>query len=269
MNEDFINRDWGDSFPLLPATREAVDALIAGTCLPADHLVCDMPPGFGLATVEKIAINAAMAGARPEHMPIIIGAVQALSKVGGHGASRCSCPPAPTRPAGGQRPHRPGSGPQPPRRPGARPRQPGQHRHRPRLLPLPPQHRLLVSQPDGHGHRGNAPQVRPLHRGERGHEPVGTLPRQPGLRRPGKRRQRVHHRRRTGRAGPGQHHRRGAAQDHRLRRHLRHPQPGRKPRRRAVDSHAPRRSPRRGRAGFSKQAPRNSSTSTPTPAWAR
>ena len=46
MNEDFINRDWADGMPLLPATREAVDALIEGTCLPADHLVCDMPPGF-------------------------------------------------------------------------------------------------------------------------------------------------------------------------------------------------------------------------------
>ena len=85
MNEDFINRDWGDSFALYPATREAVDMLIQGTNLPADHLVCDMPPGFGLATVEKIAINAAMAGAKPEHMPVIIAAVKALSELGEHG----------------------------------------------------------------------------------------------------------------------------------------------------------------------------------------
>jgi hypothetical protein len=85
MNEDFIMRDWGDGFPLCPATREAVDELMQGTCLAPDHLVCDMPPGFGLATVEKIAINAAMAGARPAHMPVIIAAVQALSKLGSHG----------------------------------------------------------------------------------------------------------------------------------------------------------------------------------------
>ena len=63
-----LSRDWGDSLPLYPATRQAVDALLEGTCLPPDHLVCDMPPGFGLATVEKIAINAAMAGALPEHV---------------------------------------------------------------------------------------------------------------------------------------------------------------------------------------------------------
>ena len=85
MNEDFISRDWGDSFTLYPATREAVAELIQGTRLPSDHLVCDMPPGFGLATVEKIAINAAMAGARPEHMPVIIAAVKALSQLGPHG----------------------------------------------------------------------------------------------------------------------------------------------------------------------------------------
>ncbi len=85
MNEDFIMRDWGDGFPLCPPTREAVDELMRGTHLAPDHLVCDMPPGFGLATVEKIAINAAMAGARPAHMPVILAAVKALSQLGSHG----------------------------------------------------------------------------------------------------------------------------------------------------------------------------------------
>ena len=85
MNEEFILRDWGDAFPLHPATQEAIDGLVAGTNLPPDHLVCDVPPGFGLGTVEKIAINAAMAGAKPEQMPVIIAAVKALSEIGPHG----------------------------------------------------------------------------------------------------------------------------------------------------------------------------------------
>ncbi len=85
MNADFLTRDWGDALPMYPATEEAVAHLLTGTSLPADHLVCDMPPGFGLATVEKIAINAAMAGAKPEHMPVIIAAVKALSEMGEHG----------------------------------------------------------------------------------------------------------------------------------------------------------------------------------------
>ncbi len=44
-----------------------------------------MPPGFGIATVKQIAINAALAGARPEQMPVIIAAVKALSQMGGSG----------------------------------------------------------------------------------------------------------------------------------------------------------------------------------------
>ena len=87
MNEQWLMRDWGDSFVLHPPTVEAVDELIAGTGLDADELICDIPPGFGLATVEKIAINAAMAGAKPEHMPVIIASVKALSQMGSHGGT--------------------------------------------------------------------------------------------------------------------------------------------------------------------------------------
>ncbi len=85
MNEQWLLRDWGDSLVLHPPTPEAVDELIGGTGLDRDDLVCDMPPGFGLATVEKIAINAAMAGAKAEQMPVIIAAVKALSQVGSQG----------------------------------------------------------------------------------------------------------------------------------------------------------------------------------------
>ncbi len=85
MNDDFLRDDLGDGLLLRPPTDEAVAALIDGTSLDADFEVCDMPPGFGIATVEKIAINAAMAGAKPEHMPVIIASVKALSMIGGGG----------------------------------------------------------------------------------------------------------------------------------------------------------------------------------------
>jgi hypothetical protein len=85
MNEDFIRDDLGDGLLLHPPTRDAVGAMLKGTRLAPDHVVCDMPPGFGVATVEKIAINAVMAGARPEHLPVVIASVKALSRIGGHG----------------------------------------------------------------------------------------------------------------------------------------------------------------------------------------
>jgi hypothetical protein len=81
MNEAFLGRDWGDGFPLLPPTAEAVERLLTGTCLPPDRVLCDVAPGWGLATVEKIAINAAMAGAKPEQLPVILASLKALSKL--------------------------------------------------------------------------------------------------------------------------------------------------------------------------------------------
>lgn len=85
MNQEFINEDLGDGLFLHPATSEAIAEMLTGTNLPPDHVVCDMPPGFGVATVEKIAINSVMAGAKPEHLPVVIAAVKALSKLGGQG----------------------------------------------------------------------------------------------------------------------------------------------------------------------------------------
>jgi len=85
MNEALNQEDLGDGLFLYPATVEAVEEMLTGTNLPADHVVCDMPPGFGVATVEKIAINSVMAGAKPEHLPVVIAAVKALSKLGKDG----------------------------------------------------------------------------------------------------------------------------------------------------------------------------------------
>jgi hypothetical protein len=85
MNEDFLRDDLGDGLLMHAPTDEAIEAMLKGTNLSPDFEVCDMPPGFGIATVEKIAINAVMAGAKPEHMPVIIASVKALSMIGGSG----------------------------------------------------------------------------------------------------------------------------------------------------------------------------------------
>jgi len=81
MNDDFLLRTWGDGLPLLPATEERVEWLLTGTDLAPDELIPDLAiqPSGMLATPRTIAINAAMAGARPEYMPVIIAALQATS----------------------------------------------------------------------------------------------------------------------------------------------------------------------------------------------
>ena len=60
---------WSDGVPLLPATDDAIEALLAATPYPADHVVCVLPPVNGVATVELVAINAAMAGRRAGRVP--------------------------------------------------------------------------------------------------------------------------------------------------------------------------------------------------------
>lgn len=77
-NELFIARLWGDGLPLWPATHERVERVLRGSALPRDHVLGRFPPRGGLATVEACAIALAMAGGRPEYLPVLIAAVEAF-----------------------------------------------------------------------------------------------------------------------------------------------------------------------------------------------
>ena len=76
VNRFYYRNGWTDGLPIVPPTEEAVLEMMTGTDLPADHVVAKVIPRLGKATVEKIAINAVMAGALPTHMPVLIAAVQ-------------------------------------------------------------------------------------------------------------------------------------------------------------------------------------------------
>ncbi len=69
-----------DGLPVHPPLREVVDALVAGSGRDADDLVAVIPPRDGRATVEVVAANAAMAGALPEHMPVVLAALEAMAE---------------------------------------------------------------------------------------------------------------------------------------------------------------------------------------------
>jgi hypothetical protein len=78
MERYFLQHCWSDGFPLKPPTREAVHRMLEGADRPADHVVGTLMPGGGKATVEKIAVNAVMAGCLPQHMPVLMAAVEAI-----------------------------------------------------------------------------------------------------------------------------------------------------------------------------------------------
>ena len=79
MNQTFLDLGWGDGFPLWAPTRERVDEMLAATRRSPEEVVAVLAPGMGQATVEKIAVNAVMAGCKPEHLPLLLAAVDAMS----------------------------------------------------------------------------------------------------------------------------------------------------------------------------------------------
>jgi hypothetical protein len=79
VNRFFYENGWTDGLPIIPPTEAKVAEMMTGTDLPPGHVVAKIIPRLGKATVEKIAINAVMAGALPTHMPFLIAAVQAVS----------------------------------------------------------------------------------------------------------------------------------------------------------------------------------------------
>jgi len=75
-----MERGWGDGLPLVPPTQARVQAMLRYTDLAPTHVVGTLAPRMGAATVEHVAINAVMAGCRPQHMPLLVAAVQAMTR---------------------------------------------------------------------------------------------------------------------------------------------------------------------------------------------
>jgi hypothetical protein len=67
-----------DGLPTFPPTRDAVDRLVAGSGRAADEVIGTIPPRGAEATVEAVSANAAMAGCLPEHVPIVLAALDAM-----------------------------------------------------------------------------------------------------------------------------------------------------------------------------------------------
>lgn len=77
-NHVMLSQLWGDGLPLWPPTRRRVDWILRGTPLSRTHVLGTFPPRGGVATVETCAIALAMAGGRPEYLPVLIAAVDAF-----------------------------------------------------------------------------------------------------------------------------------------------------------------------------------------------
>ena len=75
--ETCFARGWTDGLPVVPPTEVRVVRMLRGTDRAADEVVGLIPPNQAPCTVEKVAINAVMAGCKPEYMPVVPAAVEA------------------------------------------------------------------------------------------------------------------------------------------------------------------------------------------------
>jgi hypothetical protein len=80
--EQWFDKGVTDGLPVIPPTRERVERMLAATGRDRAEVLGEMPPNYGRLTVEKAAINAVMAGCRPEYLPVVVAAAE------------CACDPA-------------------------------------------------------------------------------------------------------------------------------------------------------------------------------
>ena len=80
INLLFYERGWTDGLPIVPPTPERVRTMLTGADISGDFVVANLDPLNGQATIEKIAINAVMAGCEPKHMPVLVAAVELAAR---------------------------------------------------------------------------------------------------------------------------------------------------------------------------------------------
>ncbi len=78
VQEHFHARGWTDGLPIVAPTAAAVQAALDWVGMPPDRLIGVEPVRQRVVTVEKVAINAVMAGCLPMHLPVVLTAVTAL-----------------------------------------------------------------------------------------------------------------------------------------------------------------------------------------------
>jgi hypothetical protein len=78
INDYFDEQGWTDGLPIIPPTEDLVRAMLEASPAPAEQVLGRLPPCNGTVTVEKVAINAVMAGCRPAYFPVVLAAVKAV-----------------------------------------------------------------------------------------------------------------------------------------------------------------------------------------------
>jgi hypothetical protein len=80
VNDLYYRRGWTDGLPVVPPTLGRVEAMRRPTTRLPGVVIAPLEPLLGLATLEKVAANAVMAGCLPAHFPVVLAAVEAIAE---------------------------------------------------------------------------------------------------------------------------------------------------------------------------------------------
>lgn len=76
-HEVAFEQGWSDGLPVIPPTEERVLNMLSGTGRSPSEIIGAIPPDLVPCTVEKVAVNAVMAGCKPDYLPVVLAAVEA------------------------------------------------------------------------------------------------------------------------------------------------------------------------------------------------
>ncbi len=76
--EAYYERGWTDGLPVVPPTEKSVAEMLAGAGLRGEEVIGEIRERHAVVTAHKLAINAVLAGCRPEYLPVVVAAVRGL-----------------------------------------------------------------------------------------------------------------------------------------------------------------------------------------------
>ena len=76
--EAYFERGWTDGLPVVPPTEKSMAQMLAGAGLRGEEVIGEIPARNVVVTADKLAINAVLAGCRPEYLPVVVAAVRGL-----------------------------------------------------------------------------------------------------------------------------------------------------------------------------------------------
>ena len=76
--EQYYEKGWTDGLPVVPPDEDSVGAMLRAGGLSGEEVLGEIPDRHTRVTADKVAINAVLAGCRPEYMPVVVAAVQGI-----------------------------------------------------------------------------------------------------------------------------------------------------------------------------------------------